>query len=105
MINTEKDYSFIRQTLLRKPTISEYQIASRIAKSIQLDRDETVEDPLVRSRFDKPSKFETNLIIHYTYEKRFQCNKNTFINYGFRHFTKHQLWKYDLSLVTAIVPI
>ena len=82
MINTEKDYSFIRQTLSTKPTIPEYQIASRIAKSIQFERDEIVEDPLVRSRIDRPSKFDTNLIIHYTYEKRFQSNK--------RHF--HQFW-------------
>ena len=82
MINTEKDYSFIRQTLLSKPTIPDYQIASRIAKSIQFEQDDIVKDPLVRSRPDKPSKFDTNLIIHYTYEKRFQCNKRYF----------HQLW-------------
>ena len=82
MINTEKDYSFIRQTLLSKPTLPEYQIASRIAKFIQFERDEIVEDPLIRSRLDKPSKFDNNLIIHYTYEKRFQCNKRYF----------HQLW-------------
>ena len=82
MINTEKDYSFIRQTLLSKPTIPEYQIASRIAKSIPFERYEIVDDPLVRSRLDKPSKFDTNIIIHYTYEKRFQCN-NIYL---------HQLW-------------
>ena len=82
MINTEKDYSFIRQTLLSKPIIPEYQIASRIAQSIQFERDEIVEDSLVRSRLDKPFKFDKNLIIHYTYEKRFQCNQRYF----------HQLW-------------
>jgi hypothetical protein len=34
MITNENDYAFIRSALLNKPTIAEYQIASRIAKSI-----------------------------------------------------------------------
>ena len=31
--------------------------------------------------------------------------KDTFINYGIKNFSKQQLWKDDLSLVTAIVLI
>ncbi len=65
----------MRRTLLTKPTIPEYQIASRIAKSIKFEQDEIVDDPLVRSRLDKPSKLDTNVIIHYTHEQRFQSNK------------------------------
>ena len=89
MKNTENNFSFIRQTVLSKPTIPEYQIASRIAKSIQFERDAIVEDLLVRSRLEKPSN----------------APKDIFINYGIKHFSKHQLWKDDLSLVIETVPI
>jgi hypothetical protein len=43
---------------------------------------EEADDPLVRARLKKPLKFDNNLIIHYTYEKRLQSNKTVI----------HQLW-------------
>ena len=82
IINNDNDFTCLRQTLLTKPTIPEYQIASRIAKFIKSEPDATIDDPLVKSRIDKPSKFDTNVIIHYTYEQRFQSNKKYI----------HQLW-------------
>jgi len=36
MITSENDFSFIRHQLLNKPTIPEYQIASQIAKTIDV---------------------------------------------------------------------
>ena len=77
MINTENDYAFIRRSLLNKPTIPEYQIASRIAKTIHVDGKAEVDNPLVKARLGKQSKFDTNLIIHYTYEKRLQSTNMT----------------------------
>lgn len=90
MIYTENDFASIRQTLLTKPTIPEYQIASRVARFIKSEPQEIIDDPLVKSRLEKPSKFESNLIIHYTYEKRFQSNKNISMNYGIKHFNEHR---------------
>jgi hypothetical protein len=82
MISSENDFYFIRRTLLNKPTISQYQIASRIAKTINVDCQEEVDDPLVKARLGKQNKYDTNLIIHYTHEKRLQSNKKD----------NHQLW-------------
>jgi hypothetical protein len=82
MITSEHDFAFTRCTLLNRPTISEYQIASRITRTINVDSEEVVDNPLVRARPRKQTKFDNNLIIHYTYEKRRQTNKNDI----------HQLW-------------
>jgi hypothetical protein len=51
-------------------------MATRIAKSIKNDPDQEVDNPLVRARLNKPNKFDTSIIIHYTYEKRLQSNKH-----------------------------
>jgi hypothetical protein len=82
MITSENDFTFMRRILINKPTIPEYQIASRIAKTINADAKEEVDNPLVKARLGKQTKFDTNLIIHYTHEKRLQNNK--------QHI--HQLW-------------
>ncbi len=74
MITSENDFAFIRRTLLDKPTIPEYAIASRIAKSINVDSDEKVDNPLVKARLGKSTKFDTNIIIHYTHETRLKSN-------------------------------
>jgi hypothetical protein len=75
MITTENDFTFIRRILLDKPTIPEYQLAERIAKSINTTGSEQeVDNPLVKARLNKRSKFDTNIIIHYTFEKRLQSN-------------------------------
>jgi hypothetical protein len=67
---------------LNRPTISEYEIASRLAKAIKNNPNEEMNDSLVKTRLSKQSKFDSNLIIHYTYEKRLQSNK----------IAIHQLW-------------
>ncbi len=82
MITSENDFAFIRRTLLDKPTIPEYAIASRIAKSINVDSEEKVDNLLVKARLGKSTKFDTNIIIHYTHETRLKSNKKTI----------HQLW-------------
>ncbi len=82
MITIEHNFAFTRRILLNRPTIPEYQIASRITRTINVDSEEVVDNPLVRARLRKKTKFDTNLIIHYTYEKRLQRNKKDI----------HQLW-------------
>jgi hypothetical protein len=57
-------------------------MASRIAKAIKSNPNEETDDPLARARLKKQSKFDNNLIIHCTYEKGLQSNKNDI----------HQLW-------------
>jgi hypothetical protein len=73
-INSEHDFARLRCLLLNRPTIPEHQIASRIAKAIKNNPKEEINDSLVKARLNKQLKFDTNLIIHYTYEKRHQNN-------------------------------
>jgi hypothetical protein len=75
-IHTEHDFARLRYLLLNRPTISEYQIASRIAEAIKNNSTEEINDPLVKARLNKPSKFDNNIMIHSTYEKRLQKNYN-----------------------------
>src|SRR4051794_25372881 len=56
IINSESDFAFIRRSLLNKPTIPEYQIAQRIAKTINVNSKEEVHDALVKARLNKESK-------------------------------------------------
>ncbi len=92
MTINENDFAFIRNILLNKPTIREYQIASRIAKSIKVPYDETVDNPFVKARLDKPNRFDTNIIIHYTHEKRLQSIKKA----------THQLWNQTFAQIPVI---
>jgi len=87
MITAEHDFNFIRDIILNKPTIPEYAIASRIAKLIDKDSKEEINDPLVKARLRKQTKFDTNLIIHHTYEKRLQNHKKDI----------HQLWNHTFQ--------
>jgi hypothetical protein len=87
IIDNENDFHFLRCHLLDKPTIAEHQIASRIANTIDLIHDNTVDDTLVKTRLAKTSKWINNLIIHYTHENRLQyCKKDI-----------HQLWKHKFT--------
>jgi hypothetical protein len=72
LIDNENDYLFIRSHLLNKYTITEYQIAARIAKTIDPDNKDTVNNPLIEARLANKSKWLTNLIIHYTHESRLE---------------------------------
>jgi hypothetical protein len=48
LLNTENEYIFIRDHLLRKPTLTEHLIVSQIAKTIDSPSDEPIDNPLVR---------------------------------------------------------
>jgi hypothetical protein len=60
---------------LNQPTIHEHQLASRIAKTINPDKNDTVDNPTVETKRNKESKWLNNLIIHYTHEKRLAIYK------------------------------
>jgi len=75
LIDKENDFIFIRSHLLNKPTISERQMAFRIAKTIDPKNKEIVGNPLVKPRLDQALKWLNNLIIHYTHEKRLETYK------------------------------
>ena len=66
--------------LLSKPTIPEYQMASRIATSIDLNSTDEINSTLAQIQLAKQTKFEKRLIIHYTHEKRLQSNKKDIHN-------------------------
>jgi type II secretory pathway predicted ATPase ExeA len=75
LINDENDYAVLRRKLLYKPTINEYQIASRIATTIETPHNDTVDSSLIQESLDKESKWLNKLIIHYIHEKRLQNYK------------------------------
>jgi len=78
----EKDFMFVRDHLLNEATATQHQSASRIAKTIDPNTTDTVDDPLVKKRLGTNSKWISNLIIHYTHEQRLQTYKKEI----------HQLW-------------
>jgi hypothetical protein len=82
LIANPNDFLFVRSYILNRPTATEYQIASRIAKTIDSLKNNTIDDPLVRTRLNKVSNSDRNLIIHYTHEARLATYK--------KHI--HQLW-------------
>ena len=82
MINNENDFVTMRHRLMNQPTIPQYQIATRVAKTIDVNSEEEVNDPLVEARLNKQSKRISNLIIHYTHVRRLASYKKEI----------HQLW-------------
>jgi hypothetical protein len=48
-INSENGFSQLDCLLLNRPTIPEYEMASRIAKAIKRNPNEEADDPLVRA--------------------------------------------------------
>jgi hypothetical protein len=54
MIKSENNFAFIRPYLLNKPTIPEYWIAKRIAKTIDVNSKEKVDNPLVKAQLHNP---------------------------------------------------
>jgi len=61
---------YVREHLLNKTTVTEHQIASRIAKTIDPNTNDTTDDPLVQLRIRQKWKWVDNLIIHYKHEAR-----------------------------------
>ena len=83
MIEHENDFATVRRQLLTKPTASEHQIASRLAKTMDTEANAVeVVDPLVEARLRKESKWDTQIIVHYTHEQRLSSCKRDI----------HQLW-------------
>jgi hypothetical protein len=70
LIETENNFQFVRAYLLNRTTVTEQQIASRIAKTIDAMNHDTANDPLVRIHVKRQSKSLHNLIIHYVHEAR-----------------------------------
>ncbi len=70
MIANLNDFLFVRSYILNRPTLIEHQLASRIAKTTNPLKNDTIDDPLVRMRLKKLSNSDRNLIVHYTHEVR-----------------------------------
>jgi hypothetical protein len=74
-IDNKQHFMLKRARLLNKATATEHQIASRIVKTIDPNKNDIVDDPLVQMRFHQKSKWVTNMIIHYTHEARLASYK------------------------------
>jgi hypothetical protein len=93
-ITSESYFTFVRSYLLETPTVSEHQIASRIARTVINSQDyDAIEDSLVREKIKRKSKSIDNLILHYTHEARLASSKKDI----------HQLWHqmFDGTPVTS----
>ncbi len=88
MITNEPDFTFIRHIFL----IQEHQMASRIARKINLGPQDVVDNLLARAHIRKKKKYDDNLIIHYTHEKRLQPIKRDI----------HQLWDHTFKQTPVI---
>ncbi len=82
MIANPNDFQFVRSYILNRPTTTEHQVASRIAKPMDSHTNDTTDDPLVRNQLKNLFDSDRNLIIHYTHEARLATYK--------KHI--HQLW-------------
>ncbi len=67
-----KTSCFVRIHLLNKTIVTEHQIASRIAKTINPNTNDTMDDPLLQIRLHQKSKWVDHVIIHYKHEARFE---------------------------------
>jgi hypothetical protein len=82
LIANQNDVLFVRSYILNRTTATEYEITSRIAKTIDPFKNDRINDSLVRMRLNKVPKSDRNLIIHNTHEARLGTYK--------KHI--HQLW-------------
>ncbi len=69
-IDDKQDFMFICDSLFKKPTVTEHQIATRLAKTPDPNNHNTIDDSLAQIRFRQKLKWVHNLIIHYTDEAR-----------------------------------
>jgi len=82
LFETENNFQFVRSYLLNRTTVTEQQIACRIAKTIDYTNHDKPNDPLVRIHLKRASKSINNLIIHYVHEARLTSYKKDI----------HELW-------------
>ena len=79
LIDSKSYYAFVRWFSVETSTISEHQIASRIARAAMDPEDyDAVDDPLVRVIIKRKSKSIDNLIIHYTHEAQLASSNRMF---------------------------
>jgi hypothetical protein len=62
----------LHYVFVQTPTIPEYQRAARVARTIQQNPTEEVDDSLVRFQLNKQMTRDTRLLMHYTFEERLQ---------------------------------
>ena len=81
-IDTVHDFQFIQACLLNRATLAESQMASRIANAMKSNDENITGNLIAKPAIEKESKWDKNLIIHYTHESRFTILKRDI----------HQLW-------------
>jgi hypothetical protein len=78
LIINPNDFLFVRSYILNRPTLIEHQLASRIAKTTDPLKNDTIDDPLVRMRLKKLPNSDRNLIGPYTHKARLATYKKTY---------------------------
>jgi hypothetical protein len=82
LIADQNDFLFVCSYILDRATAIEHQLASRIAKTTDTLKNDTIDDPLVRMGLKKFSNSDQNLVVHYPHEARLATYKKYI----------HQLW-------------
>lgn len=94
-INSRTIFALIRSVLVSTLTIPEYQMDTRIARSLKHEPQQTVDNLLMRVHLRKQNTYDTNFTIHYTHEKRLTNHKRQI----------HQLWNQQYILSSALETI
>ena len=82
LIDTPTKFTVFRQEITKKPSAEECALRARLAKMIKFPMNDTeVESSTIR-RVEENSKWEANLIVHYTHEGRLATYKQKL----------HRLW-------------
>ena len=83
LIESESYFQLIRSNILKRTTATELEVAARIAKATDHHDMGTIDaSSAVSTKRKQNSKWDNNLIIHYSHEKRFETLKKDI----------HQLW-------------
>ena len=83
LIESESYFQLIRSNFLNRPTATELEVAAKIAKATDHHDMGTIDaSSAVSAKRKQNSKWDNNLNIHYSHEKRFETLKKDI----------HQLW-------------
>jgi hypothetical protein len=76
MIHDENEYLFLRRQILAISTTNEHARANRIASQMDYNQINSTIDPIVKVKLLNRQQKYKSIIVHYTYERRFDHYKS-----------------------------
>ena len=98
LIESESYFQLIRSNILKRTTATELEVAARIAKATDHHDMGTIDaSSAVSTKRKQNSKWDNNLIIHYSHEKRFETLKS--LHGQQRPYSTADLYQYAIIAV------